>query len=123
MLTPLVAAVVQMSSQDDVIQNLERMTALVAKAAGAGARLVVLPENFAFVGEEGDKTRHAESFDGEPGPIARALGAAARAHGIHLIAGGMPEKSDDPARPFNSSVAYGPTGAVVAVYRKVHLFD
>lgn len=35
----------------------------------------------------------------------------------------MPEKSDDPARPFNTSVVVSPQGRAVARYRKIHLFD
>ncbi len=35
----------------------------------------------------------------------------------------MPEASDDPARPFNTSVLVDPRGAIAATYRKVHLFD
>src|SRR5690606_24047007 len=40
-----------------------------------------------------------------------------------LIAGGMPERSPDAARPYNSSVAIEASGEVKAIYRKVHLFD
>ena len=35
----------------------------------------------------------------------------------------MPEKSDDAARPYNTSVLVSPQGAIAAAYRKVHLFD
>jgi predicted amidohydrolase len=35
----------------------------------------------------------------------------------------MPEKSDDPSRPYNTSVLLDPKGTVTATYRKVHLFD
>lgn len=48
---PIKAAVVQLSSQGDVGENLRRVRALVAAAAADGAKLVVLPENFAFLGE------------------------------------------------------------------------
>ena len=42
---------------------------------------------------------------------------------IHLVLGGMPERSPDPARAFNTSVLLLPNGSVGAVYRKIHLFD
>jgi predicted amidohydrolase len=118
------AAVIQLSSQDDVAKNLERARALVAEAARAGAELVALPENFAFMGEEAQKREIAESTeDGARGPITNAIVAAAREHGVWVVAGGMPEASGDQARPFNTSLLVAPDGRVVARYRKIHLFD
>jgi predicted amidohydrolase len=35
----------------------------------------------------------------------------------------MPERSSDPQRPFNTCAVVAPDGALVARYRKVHLFD
>ena len=48
---------------------------------------------------------------------------AARQHGVWIVAGGMPEASGDAARPWNTSLLVSPDGAVVARYRKIHLFD
>ena len=117
----LPVAVVQLSSQDDVAANLACATHWVGEAARAGAKLVALPENFAFMGEEVDKRKAAEQV-GE-GPISRALAAAARTHQVFIVAGGMPEKSADADRPYNTSLLFAPTGEVVAKYRKIHLFD
>ena len=118
------AGVVQLCSQDNVATNLERATHWIEAAAKAGATLVVLPENFAFFGEEAAKIEIAEPLDGaRPGPILSALAGAARAHGIFVVGGGMPEASAERARPYNTSVLVAPSGAVVATYRKVHLFD
>ena len=47
---PTVVAAIQLSSQADVGANLDRAAALVAEAAQRGAKLVLLPENFAFLG-------------------------------------------------------------------------
>jgi predicted amidohydrolase len=118
----LCVAVVQLSSQDDVAKNLARVTDLVARAAGAGAELVTLPENFAFMGDEAGKRSLAEPGDGS-GRILGAVRAAAEHGKVWIVAGGMPEVSTDPARPFNTSFLVAPDGAVVAKYRKVHLFD
>jgi len=115
-------AAVQLSSQADRDQNLERVRHWVALAAAAGAELVALPENFAFFGDESEKCAIAERLDGD-GPILRTLRELARSFGISLVAGGMPETSEDPARPYNTSVLVDPLGAVTARYRKVHLFD
>jgi predicted amidohydrolase len=117
-------AVVQLNSQEDLEGNLARVRRWVGEAAKSGARLVALPENFAFMGEEARKREIAERIDGSPpGPILGALGEAASQHGVWIIGGGMPERSGDATRPFNASVLIDPRGAVAAVYRKVHLFD
>jgi predicted amidohydrolase len=42
---------------------------------------------------------------------------------VFVVAGGMPEKNEDPARPFNTSVLFAPDGRILARYRKLHLFD
>jgi deaminated glutathione amidase len=117
-------AAVQMSSQDDIAVNLSRAATLVARAADAGAELVLLPENFAYFGAEEGKRSLAEPVGDEPaGPILQAVAEAARSAGAHVIAGGIPERAPDADRPFNSCVVVSPAGKVVAKYRKVHLFD
>jgi predicted amidohydrolase len=117
-------AVVQLNTQDEPLLNLSNARQWVARAAQAGAQLVTLPENFAFMGEEARKRELAERVDGAfPGPIVSALCEAASANGVWVLGGGMPERSDDPARPYNTSVLVNPKGEIAASYRKVHLFD
>src|ERR1700733_12646291 len=101
----LVFAAVQLSSQGDVAENLDRVEARVAEAAERGADVVLLPENFAYFGDEEGKRSIAEDFSAEgSGPIKSRLAAIARAQKVHLIAGGVPERSPDAARPFNACV-------------------
>jgi predicted amidohydrolase len=117
-------AVVQLNTQDDLLLNLSRLREWIGRAAEAGAQFVTLPENFAFMGEEARKREIAERIDGAfPGPILETLCEAAAKHGVWVLGGGMPEASNDPARPFNTSVVVDSKGAVTATYRKVHLFD
>ncbi len=117
-------AAVQMSSQDDVKANLGRAAELVARAADAGAELVLLPENFAHFGPEDGKRALAENIDhAADGPILSAVAEAAARARVHIIAGGMPERAADAARPYNACVVVSPQGKVVGKYRKVHLFD
>jgi predicted amidohydrolase len=112
-----------MNSQADVAKNLERASELVTRAAEMGAELVALPENFAFIGESDDQKRELAEDLGADGPIAKTMAGLARDRGVFVLAGGMPEKSGDAARPFNTSVLFAPNGALLARYRKVHLFD
>jgi predicted amidohydrolase len=127
---PTVVAAVQLSSQADVSSNLDRAQALVAEAARRGAELVLLPENFAFLaGGEEERRAIAEDLgstgDGGPpeGPIGRRLAEMARANRVWLLGGGMPERSADRDRPFNTCAVFAPDGRLAARYRKIHLFD
>jgi predicted amidohydrolase len=117
------AAAVQLTSTADVDGNLASCGRLIREAAGRGARLVGLPENFAFIGEEQDKLALAESLEGPPGRILGAMAGAAREANVWLLLGGMAERSDDPKRVHNTCVLLRPDGTVAARYRKVHLFD
>nr|HEX4315463.1 carbon-nitrogen hydrolase family protein [Kofleriaceae bacterium] len=118
-------AAIQMRSTDDLGANLATAKGLSARAAADGARLVVLPECFAFLGSrEGDKIAVAESFDGAGGPIVGALRDIATTHGVWVVGGGAPEAvPGDRQRTYNTALAVSPTGELVARYRKLHLFD
>ncbi|MGD8710408.1 MAG: carbon-nitrogen hydrolase family protein [Ectothiorhodospiraceae bacterium] len=116
-------AAVQMVSGDSVPENLEAAGELVAKAAGAGASLVVLPENFAFLGRrETDKLEVAERDDGR-GPMQRFLADAAREHGIWLVGGTIPLWGRSAERVRAACLVHGPDGSRVGRYDKIHLFD
>jgi deaminated glutathione amidase len=118
------AAVVQLTSRQNVAQNLDACAAACAEAAHQGVQLCALPENFAFMGPEQGKLAVAETLDAErPGPILARMAAVARQHQLHLLCGGFPERSADPGKCLNASVLLGPDGRVLGVYRKMHLFD
>jgi deaminated glutathione amidase len=116
-------AAVQLGSQADVASNLVECRRLVELAASRGAKLVLLPENFAYMGPEDGKRALAERLGDSNAPIQRALSDWARSASVTIVAGGFPELSGEPSRPFNTCVVIGPRGDVVASYRKIHLFD
>lgn len=120
---PLRVAALQLSSQASVAENLERVDQLVARARQAGASLVVLPENFAYMGNEAGKRALAERLGDREAPIQAALRRLAAREHVALIAGGFPERSGDVDRPYNTSACFDPEGELVASYRKIHLFD
>jgi predicted amidohydrolase len=118
--SPLRVAAVQMVSKPDVAANLRDAAALVAEAAAQGARLVALPEYFCLMGRETDKVAAREA-DGS-GPIQDFLAATAARHRIWLAGGTVPLAAPRPDRVMNSVLVYGPDGARVARYDKIHLF-
>jgi predicted amidohydrolase len=113
-------AAVQLNSTDDVAGNLAQADRLTREAAAAGAELVLLPEKWNVLGSGEHLTAGAEPLDGPAVTWARET---ARELGIDLIAGSVVERVDGSDRLGNTSVHVGPTGAVEAVYRKIHMFD
>jgi nitrilase len=115
-------AAIQMASGPQVAANLESASRLIDLAADSGAKLVVLPENFAIMGmTEQDKLKVSEE-EGR-GHIQDFLSNKARSHGIWLVGGTVPIKSDDPERVYAASLLYDDQGKLVARYNKIHLFD
>jgi predicted amidohydrolase len=113
-------AVVQMTSTADVDRNLRAAERLVEEAASRGARLVGLPENFAFLRSEGERAPQPQSLDG---PWVGRMSALSARLGITLLLGSLPEAVEGETRVHNTAVLLGPDGRTLAVYRKVHLFD
>jgi deaminated glutathione amidase len=116
-------AVVQLSSGERIAENLEVVARLVGEAAGRGAKLVVLPENFAFMGRDEDRRAHAEPLGDTSAPIQRLLSKLAKEHAVTLVGGGMPERHEGADVPFNTAVVFDERGTLVSSYRKIHLFD
>ncbi len=119
-ISPVRVAAVQMVSKPDIAANLRDAATLIDQACAQGARLVALPEYFCLMGRETDKVAAREA-DGH-GPIQDFLAAAAARHRIYLVGGTVPLVAPQPDRVKNSVLVYGPDGARVARYDKIHLF-
>ena len=119
--TTVTVAAVQMVSKIDVGANLRDAAELIARAARAGARLVVLPEYFCIMGRSDRDKVAARETDGQ-GPIQSFLSAAAAEHGIWLVGGTTPIDTQQPDRVKNSVLVYDPQGQRVTRYDKIHLF-
>ena len=117
----LVAAI-QMASGPNVNANLIEANRLIALAAKAGARLVVLPENFALMGMKEEDKVAAREVEGK-GPIQEFLAEQARRHKIWLVGGTVPLAADDPNKVKAACLLYDDQGQQLARYDKIHLFD
>ena len=114
-------AVAQFSAGMDKVANLERISALTARAAEAGARLVVFPEgSMCDFGTKTDDLRsRAEPLDGR---FVHALSKLAGQLELTVVAG-MFESIAGERLVYNSAVVVDPLKGLVGVYRKRHLFD
>ena len=117
-----VVGVVQMTSTPDVERNLGTMERLVEEGTERRATLLVLPENFAYLGPDAGRLKIAEPLP-DGGPILRRCAALAKREQCELILGGFPERGGATGKTRNACVHLGADGSVRAVYRKIHLFD
>jgi predicted amidohydrolase len=111
-----------MTSTADVEANLRTAERLCREAVEDGARLVVLPESFAFLGPEEGKLDVAEPLP-DGGPILQRCCALARQTGVELILGGFWERGTRADKVLNACVHLDAHGQIKSIYRKIHLFD
>ena len=109
-------ALVQTASSRLPAENRDHLASLQVEPA----ELVVLPECYQrdFGAPDEPLGPDAEALDG---PFVAALTEKAADHGGTWVAG-MLERSEDPARPYNTLVVVDGDG-LLASYRKIHLYD
>jgi len=120
-------AAIQMVSSHDIEANLAEAGRLLAEAAGQGAAVAVLPENFAVLATR----QMVDCGRQEAGPepvIRRFLAEQARKLGIWIVGGSMPvakrpDGSEIPDRVRATCLVFDDQGREVARYDKIHLFD
>ena len=113
-------AAVQLNATADPAANLAAADRFTRAAAADGAQLIVLPEKWTAMGSGDQLLAAAQPLDGPAISWARALAGELQ---IDLVAGSILERLEGQQKPSNSSVHVDPSGAVRAVYRKLHMFD
>ncbi len=109
-------AVVQMNSQENIKQNLNIALTLIHKAVKENVDLVVLPENFLYIGNDKDICFSINSHE------LNTIKQIAKESSTLILAGSFPE--DNPSgKPYNTSILVDRQGHTIATYRKIHLFD
>jgi len=116
----MIVAAVQLNSTADIDRNLERARFWIERAARAGAELVALPENFAFMRIEGSQNLAAAPLEGR---LLSFLQSCARELNVVIAGGTLPELPPGEKLPYNTSVVVDRDGSVRGIYRKIHLFD
>lgn len=133
-------AAIQMVTTGDVETNLQSAADLIAEASNQGAKLVLLPENFAVL-DGGPLAEFAEREGDSEGLLQSFLSSQAQRHKIILVGGSIPlttrPTTTDGLISKNSSapewvsgnrvrpacLVYDSRGQVMARYDKIHLFD
>jgi predicted amidohydrolase len=106
------------STSEPVHERVTRALAIVDRTA-PDVDLLILPELWHVGAFDVDAARqHAQPIDG---PLVTAMGALAKEHQVWLHGGSFCEVADD-GQHYNTSVIFSPDGALLASYRKIHLF-
>ncbi|MFC0678713.1 carbon-nitrogen hydrolase family protein [Lysobacter korlensis] len=119
--TSVPVAVVQSRPGADVGANFEDIRQAAVAAQSDGAQLVVFPEYSHYFTPKLEPSwlQAAEPLDG---PFVTRMAHLAAELRVFLVAGVI-EAVDGGARFSNTLVALDPSGALVATYRKLHLYD
>lgn len=111
----------------DKVKNLSNAAAMIAKAANAGANIVMLPECFNSPYSTGSFQEYSEPISMNTtnseanSPSVHMITSLAKKHNIYLVGGSIPEVEGKSI--FNTSIVSDPKGTLIAKHRKMHLFD
>ncbi|MDG3040958.1 carbon-nitrogen hydrolase family protein [Roseicyclus marinus] len=114
-------ALAQMCSSDTHEANIATVSDLAAEAAGEGAEMLALPEVAGLMNRNPETSRRQVVAAGDDPFIAACCEIAPR-HGLWIHTGSTPVLGPD-GRFLNHSTLIDASGAIVAEYDKIHLFD
>lgn len=113
--------IIQLTSTNNKLDNLKKANDLMVKAVENGAQLLVLPENFSFMGyKEQDKLAIAETLD--KGESVAFLQQFSAKYGVVIVGGTIPLVAPN-NKVTNTCLVYDEKGKLAARYDKIHLFD
>src|SRR5690606_6881066 len=115
----MLLSVIQMASKAEVLTNLQTARQLLEQAAEDGARLAVLPENFAAMGHVDPLALGGADAQGT-GPILPWLKQTAMVLGLWIVAGTLPlpPEGKPEEKPRACSLLVDDRGQRVARYDK-----
>ena len=115
-------AALQHRATTDVEANLDIIETLAHRARESAAEVIMVPEAFAYIGPDRGKREIVEPLP-DGGPILARCQDLARTLDCDLVLGGFHETGPEPEKAYNTCVHLNPEGEIVALYRKIHLFD
>lgn len=113
-------AMAQMSVKaGDIETNLARAESMIAQAAEAGCKFVVLPECMDAGWTEDGAAALAQPI---PGATSDRLCRSASRNGIHVVSG-LTELDEEAGRIYNAAVLISPAGEILSKHRKINEID
>jgi predicted amidohydrolase len=97
------------------MENLEKFSQLIAKAAAQKADIVCLPEGVTLCGTD---LNYVSASEPVPGPTTQFLGSIARKYNLYIVAGILERKGEV---VYNTSVLINRSGDLVGKYHKLSL--
>ncbi len=118
----LTTALIQQSCSNNRTETLEKSCAMITRAAGSGAKLIVLQE--LHTGPYFCQVEDPSLFDLAepiPGPSSKTLGALAKSLGVVIVASLFERRA--PGLYHNTAVVFEKDGSMAGIYRKMHIPD
>lgn len=113
-------SLVQMEVTNDKERNVDRAVELIRESSEQNPELVVLPENFSFMGTQEELFEQAEGYDG---PTLGRLQNVADELDTHIVAGTMKLDLPGEDRLVNTSCVIDSAGELTDTYEKIHTFN
>lgn len=118
------AAVLQMRSGTEIDRNVAAFEAMVREAAAGGARYVQSPEMTGILVRDKAALRAAVAHEADDRLAAAAQRLAAELGiVVHVGSTAIALADGDDGKVANRSFLFGPDGALIATYDKIHMFD
>ncbi len=114
---------IQMTTSNDMQENMLEVERLIREAASQGAELIATPENCFYM--RAKDSDDAPLYAMENHPALQLMSAIALELGIWLLIGSVfvPVKNDCKQKWYNRSVLFNKSGQIINYYDKIHLFD
>ncbi|AXV38147.1 MAG: carbon-nitrogen hydrolase family protein [Methanobacteriaceae archaeon] len=104
---------------DNKDKNIKKAVQMIKKAGKNSSDMVILPEMFNCPYDNQKFVEYSEEQSNSK--TLKKISEVAGDCGVYIIAGSIPESQGD--RIYNTSFTFNPEGKVIAVHRKLHLFD
>jgi len=117
------SALCQVKQALNKAETLNNARIQIEEAANNNAKVIFLGECFNSLYTKKHLSASAETIDEtKPGETLEFLKNISKKTGTYIVAGSIPEKGED-GKLFNTALAFDRKGAMIAKFRKLHLFD